>query len=246
MGMNTFSIGESFTFAWQTFMKRAWFFVGATVVLIIVNILVSEFTKLFDTGPLTIVAGIVNIVAGALIGIGATAFFLKAHDHAESVVIKDLWHPEHIWNYLGTSIISGLIAMILFVPFIVLLFARAGTAFLSGEEAAVAAALASVGVVGWVLFAVTVAASLYLSTMLMFGTYTVVDRALDPISALKESVRITKDVRFKIILFILLLCLLNLAGAVLLFVGLLVTIPLTMLALMHIYRSLSPRASVSA
>lgn len=77
---------------------------------------------------------------------------------------------------------------------------------------------------------------------LMFTKYLVVDRKLGPVEALKESWRITKGHRLKLLGFVVLIMVLNIAGAVALLVGLLVTIPLTMLVMAHVYRTLEHQA----
>lgn len=76
-----------------------------------------------------------------------------------------------------------------------------------------------------------------------FAQYIVIDKGLDPIDALKESARITRGSRWELLLFLLVILLLNIAGVILLFVGLLVTIPVTALAMVHAYRVLEHRAS---
>lgn len=80
---------------------------------------------------------------------------------------------------------------------------------------------------------------------LMFATYLIVDKGRTPLEAIKESVRMTKGNRWKLFLFVLALAALNIVGAVLFFVGLMVTVPVTYLAMVHAYRTLD-RASEKA
>jgi uncharacterized membrane protein len=76
-----------------------------------------------------------------------------------------------------------------------------------------------------------------------FGSYVVIDRNLGPIEALKESGRITKGYRWELFLLLLYILGLNILGMLALLAGLLVTIPLSMLAVVHAYRVLEHRAS---
>lgn len=237
--MNTFSIGGAIAFAWRTFKKRPWVLIGAVIVFAAANILLSMLTEASQEGVLAAVTGVANFIVSSFIGLGLLAFFLKAHDQIESVEIKDLWHTENFWKYIGVTLLGGFIFAVLFLPFAILFILRAGTAFLSGSEADVANAFVAVGAVGWVVLAITILISVYVSIALMFGSYAVVDRSLGPIDALKNSVRITKGARLKMIGLLLLLGLINVAGALALFVGLLVTIPLSMIAIVHVYRALS-------
>jgi uncharacterized membrane protein len=66
------------------------------------------------------------------------------------------------------------------------------------------------------------------------------------IEALRESGRLTRDVKGKIFLFLLTLLALNLAGALLFFVGLLITVPISMIAYAHVYEKLRSRVEKTA
>jgi hypothetical protein len=81
-----------------------------------------------------------------------------------------------------------------------------------------------------------------LGLMFMFATYIVIDRGVGPIEAVKESSRITKGYKWSLFGFSLLLLLLNLLGLLALGVGLLVTVPVTWLAVANAYRVLGGRA----
>lgn len=78
--------------------------------------------------------------------------------------------------------------------------------------------------------------------MLLFVPYLVIDRELGPIEALKESARITRGFRWELVLLVLIVFVLNIAGALALLAGLLISIPVTTLALVHAYRTLEGKA----
>lgn len=73
---------------------------------------------------------------------------------------------------------------------------------------------------------------------LSFATYLVVDRGLGPVAAVKESWRLTSGNRWRLFLFVLLIVLMNIGGLLLVVVGLLVTMPVSMIASVHAYRFL--------
>jgi uncharacterized membrane protein len=77
------------------------------------------------------------------------------------------------------------------------------------------------------------------SVRFAFAGIIVVDTKSGPIVALKESYRITKGSFWKLWGFWLALIGVNIIGAVLVGIGLLFTIPLSTLALIHVYRKLS-------
>jgi uncharacterized membrane protein len=69
-------------------------------------------------------------------------------------------------------------------------------------------------------------------------SYSLVDGNRGPIESLKESWHLSKGSRWKLLGFIILAQLLNLLGLLLLGVGLLITVPITMIGYAHIYRRL--------
>jgi uncharacterized membrane protein len=71
-----------------------------------------------------------------------------------------------------------------------------------------------------------------------FCTFLVVDKGMNPFEALKKSSSITKGAKWDLFIFGLLMLLINLVGILALFIGLFVTIPITMLALTFVYRKL--------
>jgi len=84
---------------------------------------------------------------------------------------------------------------------------------------------------------------IYLAIMFQHSLYFVVDKGLGPIKALSASARNTRNVRLILLGFNILCIFINLAGALLLMVGLLFTIPLTMLAQALVYRHLTVQTS---
>ena len=202
-----FSVKSALRFGWETFMKRPWFFVLATLLVAIAQILVNALTSASDdllTGSAedpSIVGVLLSIGLGTLINMGAVAFYLSAHDNPDTVELSALWHPHPFWKYLGASILAWLAfalgLLLLIVPGIIF------------------------------------------GLMFMFATILVIDRELGPIEAMRESNRVTRGHKWNLLGLVLVLALVNLLGALALFVGLLVSVPVTMLALMHVYRILA-------
>ena len=71
---------------------------------------------------------------------------------------------------------------------------------------------------------------------LSFAPYLVIDKGLGPVDAIKRSVSLTEGHRWNLFIFALLLVALNLLGLAALGVGLFVTIPISALAVVHVYR----------
>ena len=209
-----FSIKSTLRFGWETFKRRPWIFVGATAILTAAWVGVEFLTAAIDitlsgaqdqpTIFAIIVSNIVNVALGAIIGMGAIAFYLAAHDNPDTVELSSLWHPRPFWKYVGTSILLGL----------------------------------AVGV-GLLLLIVP---GVILALMFMFSALIVIDRELGPIDAMAESNRITRGHKWSLLGLTLILLLINLVGVLVFVVGLLVSLPVTLLAFTHAYRVLSGSA----
>jgi uncharacterized membrane protein len=72
-----------------------------------------------------------------------------------------------------------------------------------------------------------------------FVAFLVVDRGAGPVDALKESWRITKGHKWQLLLLGLALVGINIIGVLLLGIGLFASVPITMLAGAHAYRTLA-------
>ena len=208
-----FTVGSAVRYGWETFKRRPWFFVGASVVILVAYMIVGGISSGIDAAigatpeDPSLIGGLVNLALSTFIGMGVVAFYLAAHDNPDTVELSALWHPQPFWTFLGVSILVGLAIGIGFVLLIV------------------------PGIIATLLF--------------MFATFIVIDRGLGPIAAMKESMRIGSGHRWTLLGLIAVLLLIALLGAVALFVGLLVAMPVSTLAFVHAYRVLSNRAGAA-
>lgn len=74
-----------------------------------------------------------------------------------------------------------------------------------------------------------------------FSLFIVVDTKAGPMDALRESSAITKGSKWKLLGFFIILAIFNMLGYLVFGVGILVTIPISMLATIYVYRELSKR-----
>ncbi len=111
-------------------------------------------------------------------------------------------------------------------------------------------------VLGYLLYALIILAGFLLliipgiiwSIKYQYTIYLIVDREMGPMDAMKASGRITDGVKWELFVFLLILMLINMAGALFLIIGLFVSIPVTMVAMAYMYRKLSslePRSGTS-
>jgi len=94
--------------------------------------------------------------------------------------------------------------------------------------------------VGLILFIIP---GIIIALKLQFATYLVVDKNMGISDSLNKSWEMTKGVKWNLFLFGLLLGLINVLGIICLLVGLIVTVPLTMIATAYVYRKLLAQAS---
>jgi uncharacterized membrane protein len=100
--------------------------------------------------------------------------------------------------------------------------------------------------VGEILYALIVVGGLillvvpgiYWAIKYMYTQTLIVDKGMDPFLALKKSGEMTKDIKWSLILLIIVLAVISVLGFLALGIGMLVTIPVVMLAHIHIYKHL--------
>lgn len=78
-----------------------------------------------------------------------------------------------------------------------------------------------------------------LALTLQFYSYLIIDKRLGVVDSLKESARITRGHKWRLFWLMIVLAIINVIGALIFGVGLLVSIPLTMMAMIHVYLKLS-------
>jgi uncharacterized membrane protein len=94
--------------------------------------------------------------------------------------------------------------------------------------------------IGLILFIIP---GIIIAIKLQLATYLVVDKNMGISDSLNKSWEMTKGVKLNLFLFGFLLALINLLGVLCLVVGLIVTVPLTMVATAYVYRKLLAQTS---
>ena len=90
-------------------------------------------------------------------------------------------------------------------------------------------------IVGLILFIIP---GIIFAIKLQFVDYLIVDKKMG-IDSLSKSWNMTKGVKWNLFLLWILIALINIAGALLLLVGLFITVPLSVVATAYVYRKLS-------
>jgi uncharacterized membrane protein len=211
--MSAFSIGDCIRFGWETFKKRPGILIGA----FLLTALIPSLPSLLVPGP--------EIVPGAP-------------------------PPPPSGAQMVASLVS--IVLSLFVTLGATTFALRAHDDIEGVRLAdlwnpqpfwrfLGAELLT-GIIVFIGFLLLVVPGIIAAIGLGFAPYSVIDRGKGPVEALKDSWHITKGHKGQLLLFGVTLLGLNLLGVIALVVGLLVTIPMTWLAVTHAYRALRAQA----
>ena len=196
----------------------------------------KHFLFLFGLLMINLVLGMITAeipIVGQLIGIAlsiASTCIALLIVGGHTPVYKDMLRPFKtyltFWHYFLAAIT------------VFFLFAVAGIIFLGigGGISAVSSNYIAFGAAGLIFLLVAV----YYGTRLSFFRFFIVeDENVGPIDALKKSMSITENRFWKILGFIGILILLNLAGLIAFVIGLAFTIPMTWLAITLLYKRLS-------
>lgn len=212
--MQTLSVKDCLSYAWSTFKSRPWIFVQAGILLFLVNMAVSLVQSGIELGGKQggETMAGIAVVISAILGIGA-AFLASMGETAFFLKAHDDATSADLADLWHPR------------PF----WKFVGASILAGLIVFVGILLLVVpGIIAAILFT--------------FVGYVVIEEKLGPLDALKRSRDLTKGNRFKLFQLGLALIGVNILGFAAIFVGLLVTIPLSFLAVVHAYRTLSGSA----
>ena len=209
----TFSVRETLKAAWGRFASAPLIFVGISMLILIANLVVSGLQYLIESLGLFVGGGegviaTLMLVIAAAVGIGLS--FLIS-------ICKTAFYLRAHDSVEGVTLRS------LWHPQPYWKFV--GTSLLMGIAI----------FLGLILLIIP---GIILGIIFGFALYLVVEEHLSPVEALKESARLTKGNRWKMFLLGVAIVGINILGLLALVVGLLVTLPVSTLAVVHAYRTL--------
>jgi uncharacterized membrane protein len=210
--MHTLSVGDCIRFGWETFKRRPWILIGAFVLAAIVSALPGIFGPHPEIGP-----------DGQVIAQPFTVF----------EVVMTL-----------VSVVVSLFVSIGLTTFALRAHDNIETVQIAdlwnpGPFWRFLGAHILTALIVFAGFLLLVIPGIIAAIGLGFVAFLVVDRGAGPVDALKESWRITKGHKWQLLLLGLALVGINIIGALLLGIGLFASIPITMVAGAHAYRTLA-------
>lgn len=213
--MEEFSAFTCIRFGWETFKKRPWFFIGITLLISVLGLLAKAIGNGLWSGS---AAGYPDLTRAALSG--AVTFLLGTliDIGGNALALKAHDAPE-------AARVSDLWHPRSYLNYLL--------------------AVVAVGVISVVGLMLLIIPGIFAILTFFFVKYLVIEGDLSAIEAMRESARIVRGHRIPLLVLLLLVLLLNLLGMLLFFVGLLLSIPVTMLASVHAYRLLARGAQAS-
>jgi uncharacterized membrane protein len=211
--MSALPIGDCIKFGWETFKRRPWILIGAFALIV----LISAIPGILTPHPEVVQGQPPPPPTPFAIVMGLVS------------VVVNLFVGLGLTNFAlrAHDNIDGVTIGDLWNP---APFWR----FLGAELLA-----ALIIVAGFILLVIP---GIIASLGLGFAPYIVIDRPLGPVESLKESWRITKGNKWRIFLFGLALLGVNILGLLAIGIGVLVSVPITLLAVVHAYRFLQTAA----
>lgn len=239
--MNRIKIKEALRIGWELFKKHPGFSLGVLAILMFVAIINGAILEQLH-GLIFVITYAATFIFETLIGMGVMYLFIRMYD-GQDVTYGHMFEPMgRLVPYLFTQIVLMLPAFLLggfgaFVGVIGAIFL--GTGVVTGT-------FVIVGVSLLVLALAITLVTVLVMVMCVFAPYLALESDATGwsagLDALKKSMNLTKGHRVEIAWFMAAMILVNILGFIALFVGLVVTVPVTMFAMVHLYRTFVPRA----
>ncbi|PID83152.1 hypothetical protein CSB11_02865 [Candidatus Campbellbacteria bacterium] len=231
--MKNVSIKNIFNKSWVDFKSNWMILVGATIVYGIISGIIQYAKE--NPSPATSILALVGGFVSIYLGLTFIRTYINIAD-GKKVTFADFFTNSkdfmHFIKYFGTVVILSIIItapMLLIVFFLV----TSGKGFLAVDL--------------FVILSTFVLAFVYafiVSIFLMFTVYFSAEDRYHFLTAIKKSYIIGKNNFGKMFLLLLTSLFLNILGALALIVGLLVSIPLTWLMIVHFYRLADPEVEI--
>lgn len=205
----SFSIGEAIQFGWGATKSNLFFFIKIMVILVVVNAIGNSIGSLIPE-DLGMLRGLLMFI----VSIGVWALSMGMEIGMIKILLKFVDGQKgtigDLFSYFDIMMILKLFVSSLMYALLIM--------------------------VGFILLVIP---GIIFLVRFSYYMYFIVDKNMGPVDALTKSWEITKGNTLLLIGFALVVFFINVAGALLLLIGLLVTIPLSMISAAYVYRKLS-------
>ncbi len=228
--------------------KHALILIGAILSIFVLSMIIGFITSAFAAVPImNLIANIVSVAFQLYMGVALIKLVLTIVDGREPEFSDIKPKLSEILKYFSSGLLVALIFLVVFMITIFLMGAigvintnitsMLSELFLNAENASKYSSQEIIYGIG-VLFLLAIPA-IILYFRLQFANYIVIDKENETaFTAVMRSARITKGYLFYIVLTLISILLLNIIGLLMFFVGLLFTIPMSVVMLILLYRNL--------
>jgi hypothetical protein len=232
MTKRSFSIRESLSFGWEKTKAHRGLLFKILLILFALQVMSSIVSHVLHDELIGLLAGIAIGIAQFVVGVGFTLVSLRIAQN-KHVDLNDLISPpELLWRYFAASCLVGLVAFGAVLGIILVVLALA--ALQGGITTHLFPAWIAVGA------AVAVVALGYIALRFSMVRYAVL-AGKGITESLHKSTEMTDGHKWHLLSFLLVVGLLNLGGLLLFFVGLVLTIPTSLIAYAHVYQKLQKK-----
>ncbi len=225
----TFSVAEVFSFGWNKTFQNLVFYIISILIFGVVYFVLEYLVG--HTGFLGTVFYIILIAFSFVYGYLFILTALRVYSGEKLELSKFSSYVKfdnRFWNYIGGSILVG-------IGFVIVYLLILGSLALMTHFALQRSLIFLL----FIIIAIVLSVFLVMySIAFSFYQYIIIDQNKQIIESIKESYHITKGKKWKIFGVLLMLVILNVVGAFLLLIGLLITIPITILSEVFLYKKL--------
>jgi hypothetical protein len=220
------SIEESIRFGWEKTRTNSRLIFQVVLTLFAVQIAEQVVTRVLGGTLEGAIASAALMILSVVLGIGFTIITLRIAQGKSASYEDILPSFQTSVSYIGAVLLAGIVTAVpLLIALILCLIAYVALP----NMAAIA--------VCSVLAAIALVVAVYLMLRYVFVRFAILEDG-DIVKSLRTSAHLTAGRKWWLVGFFIVVGLLNLLGVILLMVGLLVTIPVTMLAMAHVYTKL--------
>lgn len=249
--IETVKLGEVFSTGWRLMKSH---FVETLGIIILFSILSIALDLMSNIAYVGFIFSIIYTIVSVIYSMGLTAMTVKAVDGEAPYwgVFKETL--PRIWQYLLAKIILSVITMVSFIVIFTLALTVSGNsvtlimdmvnelsylqAYHPEDADAVLQLMDELFSVLWLPLLLAYIPALYISLRFYFTAFLIIDRNMQAADALRISWKSTAYIQGKMLLFLALLFALNLAGVLCFFVGIFVTMIITVYAQAALYRQI--------
>ncbi len=224
-----FNFEEIFSFAWTKTKQHAWFLVCMAMIYAVIMSAVDRTMGLEEITALLVALSLLSM----------SLIIVRNESFSFSDIFNRLRSPKLVLNFLALTVIYIAAICIFVMPFIAAFMLTVNTAMTNGGFSAVPSKLIVVILTTLVLLL----PGIYVSVRFKFYPYVLLENEhLNIVDVIKHTEKLTRGHFWQLFIFFIMLAVLNILGALAFMVGLFLTIPVSVLAVAHVYRKLQGHA----